>query len=155
MLVKEHMRNQIVTISDDATFRDALKTMISNKTNGLIVIDKNNAPVGAIDSFHLINHMTPQYLRENPDLAQYEPEGVFHKSVSAALHIPVIDMMEKFNGVCVREDDRFIKVATLASKYNFRYIPVMNADDKLAGLVSRTDIKRAMASIVHMHDDPN
>ncbi len=154
MLVKDHLRKNIVTIQQDATFRDALEIMVTKKTNGLIVIDNDSHPVGIIDSFLLIRNMIPPYLRENPNLAQFEPEGVFYKAVSASLNKPVIEMMDDLHGVCVKENDPLILAATLASKHGFRYIPVENKNCELIGLVSRTDVKRAMAQLVNIKDDP-
>lgn len=155
MLVSDFIRRNIHTISDQADFRQALETMVKHKTNGLIVVDEQEKPVGVIDSFHLIKAIIPTYLRDNPNLAQYEPDGVLHRSVSASLNKKVVDMMESLNGICVHEDDRFIKAATLASKHNIRYIPVVTKDEKLVGLVSRTDIKRAMASLLNIKDEDN
>ncbi|MFH1426728.1 MAG: CBS domain-containing protein [Candidatus Kerfeldbacteria bacterium] len=154
MLVSEHIRRNVYTISPSADFREALEAMIEHKTNGLIVVDKDNKPLGAIDSFMLIKNMVPSYLLENPDLARFEPDGVFYKALSKSLHKKVKDMMVDLNGISVKEDDRMIIAAALASKHDFRYIPVVDEKGELAGLVSRTDIKRAMASLVSIKDDP-
>ncbi|MFC1598375.1 HPP family protein [Patescibacteria group bacterium] len=155
MLVKEHIRKNIITISQDKTFREALVSMVENKTNGMIVIDDDGKPVGTIDSFTLIQNMTPSYLQEHPELAQYEPEGVFYKALSRSLNKKVADMMVDLHGVQVKEDDPMILAATLASKYDFRYIPVLDKEEKLVGLVSRTDIKRAMAELIDIKDSSN
>lgn len=152
MLVKEHIRRNVHTISPSADFRDALETMVEKKANGLIVVDKKNKPVGAIDSFMLIQHVVPAYLLDNPELALYEPEGVFCKALSKSLHKKVKDMMVDLKGVAVKEDSKMITAAALATKHDFRYIPVVDDDGVLVGLVSRTDIKRAMAEIVNIRD---
>ncbi|PIW37149.1 MAG: hypothetical protein COW24_01665 [Candidatus Kerfeldbacteria bacterium CG15_BIG_FIL_POST_REV_8_21_14_020_45_12] len=154
MLVKDHIRRNIITLPDTADFRQALETMVEHKTNGLIVVDSEMKPVGAIDSFLLIRTMVPDYLRLDPSLAQFEPEGVFYKLVSSALNKPVKEIMQELHGVRVKENDPMILAATLAAKHSYRYIPVCDDDDKLVGLVSRTDIKRAMAELLNINDTP-
>lgn len=156
MQIQEHIRRNIITINQDATFRDALRTMIEKKTNGLIVVDSNNRPVGTIDSFNLIQHAIPAHLQDDPTLAQLATEEVFHKAVSDSLSMKVKDMMEATEGICVHEDDHMIYAATLASKHNFRYIPVVECKgENIVGLVSRTDIKRAMADLIGVVDENN
>lgn len=154
MKVKDHIRRSIITIQKDATFREALETMVRNKTNGLVVIDSNNHVVGTIDSFNLIDQMVPQYLADDPSLAQLATDNVFHKAVSEALNKTVGEMMEHTKDICVHEDDSMVYAATLASKHNFRYIPVIDDNcDEVIGLISRTDIKRAMAELLGISDN--
>lgn len=154
MQIKEHIRRNIITINEDATFRDALKMMIEKKTNGLIVVDAKDRPVGTIDSFNLIQHAIPPHLQDDPTLARLAAEEVFHKAVSDSLAMKVKDIMEPTEGICVHEDDHMIYAATLASKHSFRYIPVVECKgDKIIGLVSRTDIKRAMADLIGVVDE--
>lgn len=152
MQVKDHIRRSVITIHPEQTFREALDTMVQNKTNGLIVVDDVNHPVGTIDSFNLIKSMTPSYLHDDPTLAQFSPEDLFHKAVSQALNLKVGDIMDPLQGVSVTEDDPMMLAATLASKHNVRYVPVVEKDGSLAGLVSRTDIKRAMADLLNLKD---
>ncbi|MDP3970338.1 MAG: CBS domain-containing protein [bacterium] len=153
MLVQDHIRRHIITISQNATFREALTIMINNKTNGLIVVDNKNKPVGYIDSFSLVQESIPAYLKDNVTLAQFEPAGVFKKAIEKVDHHKVRDMMEDLHGVQIKEDDPIILAAALASKNNLRYIPVVDDDGYLVGLVSRTDVKRAMAELLGIKDD--
>lgn len=154
MKVRDHIRRNVITITHDATFREALETMVQQKTNGLIVVDDQNKAIGTIDSFNLIDQMVPDYLSDDPSLAQFATENVFHKAVSEALNRQVHEMMESTGDICVHEDDSMVYAATLASKHDFRYIPVIDDTcDELVGLVSRTDIKRAMAELLGIKDN--
>lgn len=153
MLIKDHIRRHVFTIHEGADFREALEAMIGHKTNGLIVVDDDGRPVGIIDSFLLINQIIPPYLHDDPMLATFEPEGVFYKEVSEHLHDKIKDIMKDLKGVEVKEEDPIILAATLASKHDFRYIPVVDDDHHLLGLVSRTDIKRAMAELLGIKDE--
>lgn len=155
MQVKDHFRKNIHTISQDQTFRGALEKMLSVKTNGLIVIDSKGDPVGTVDSFILIKEAIPPYLSDNTNLAQYEPDDVLYKALSKVLNTKISKIMESLNGVRLQDTDSVIYAAALASKYDFRYIPVMNSSNKLIGLMSRTDVKRAMGEILGIKDDDN
>lgn len=156
MKIQDHLRKRINRVHKDDTFRDVLKTMIEQKTNGLVVVDDDDHPIGTIDSFHLIQEATPPYLRDNPNLATFAAEDSFHTRVSESLAKPVSEMMQPFDEAhCVHPEDPIVLAATLASKHGIRYIPVIDDDGKLIGLVTRTDIKRAMATLLDIHDDPN
>lgn len=154
MKVQDYIRRNVITIAHDATFREALETMVQKKTNGLIVLNDSGKAIGTIDSFNLIDQMVPDYLSDDPSLAQFATENVFHKAVSEILSKAVSEMMEYTGDICVHEDDSMVYAATLASKHNFRYIPVIADDcDELVGLISRTDIKRAMAALLGIDDN--
>lgn len=156
MKVQDHIRTKISTIHKDATFRDALEKMIEKKTNGLVVVDDEDHPVGIIDSFHLILESTPHYLQEDPSLAEFASSEVFHKEVSSAVNKKVSEMMQTCSeSKSVHLEDPMILAATLASKHGVRYIPVIDDNNHIVGLVTRTDIKRAMASLLNIQDDPN
>lgn len=156
MLVNEHLklREDLITIDKNATFREALSLMVQQKTNGLVVLNKRGKVVGTIDSFNLIQAMVPSYLQEDASLAALASDEVFQKGVNQSLEKPVKQMMEKVGDAYVRESDNMILAAAIAAKYNARYIPVFKDDsDEIAGVVSRTDIKRAMADILQIHDE--
>lgn len=154
MKVEQFIRHDVPTIAPDATFQDALAMMIEEKTNGLVVVDEENRPLGTIDSFDLIHAAVPGYLRHNTNLAQFAAEGVFHAAVTKSLEQKVVDLMEDLDGkIMVQPQDPMIFAATLASRHNTRYVPVVDEKGGLIGLVSRTGIKRAMAELLSMEDD--
>lgn len=149
MHLKQFIKTSYVTIKPDATFKEALETMIANKTNGLVVIGEDGKPVGTIDSFHLINGMMPSYLQNDPMLARFESDDVVYKAVEEVWDKKVSEMMQAIEGIQVHENDSFIYAAALASKHGIRYIPVMDEkEETLLGIISRTQIKRGMAKIL-------
>lgn len=155
MELKNYIKTKFYTISPQATFKQALETMIANKTNGLIVMDNQGKPVGTIDSFNLINNITPEYLQDDPSLAKFETDEVVYKAIEQVWDRSVEDMMQTLNGVCVHDDDPFILAAALASKHGIRYIPVMDKDEHhITGIITRTEIKRGIAKIMHIEETP-
>lgn len=150
MKIKEYMRNTFFTIFEHATVQDALQMMNNNKTNGLVVIDTQGKPMGTIDSYNLIDAMTPKYLSNNPHLAQLMQDDNFYAMVSEILSLEVINLMEPSNDIYIQEEDSLMYAAALTVRYHFRYIPVMDAKQNLAGLMSRTEIRKAMGDIIRV-----
>jgi predicted transcriptional regulator len=153
MFIRDCIKRDFITIKQTASFRDAIATMIQNKTNGLIVVDDTGHEIGVLDSFHLINTMIPSYLKDDPTLAKFEDESVFAKAVESVLTVSVASMMQPLHGICVHEDDQFMLAATLSSKHGTRYIPVHDDQENLVGIITRTQIKRGMAKILGIEDD--
>ncbi len=46
--VRDYMSTDVVTISKDATMRDAIEKMLENNIHGLMVVDSGEKPVGIV-----------------------------------------------------------------------------------------------------------
>lgn len=154
MLIQEYMRTNVVTIARSATFRDALERLLDHKTNGMIVVqsEEDPTPVGVVSSFHLVKAAVPAHLHERADLAQFAGGDQFKEWVRQVESWPLSDVMQPVpHDWWLHEDDTIEKAAALSAQEDLMYVPVVNrSNHALIGLVSRTDMKKAMAhSIGH------
>ncbi len=152
MQVKECMRTDICTLALDATFRDALESMLKQKTNGAVIIQSQEdpVPVGILSSLDLVREAVPPYLREKTGLADFAAPDQFAEWIAEIETRPISDMMQKIShDRLLHETDSMEKAATLSAQDDLMYIPVVRRPEhRLVGLVSRTELKKAMAYAV-------
>lgn len=143
MWVKEYMCDWVDTISEDKTIKEAVEQMVENKTNSLIVVDEEYKPIGLVSSRSLIRAVVPAYLKDDPSYSKYGAEGTFDRYANASKDIKVKEVMfSEFHNLT--EDDTMIEAAAYASESSRRAIPVVNSEEKLIGVITRTCIKLAL-----------
>ena len=56
--------------------------------------------------------------------------------------------------ITVRFDETVTKIATVFKEHSFHHIPIVNADDCIEGIISRTDFERIKSGMTHfrVHD---
>lgn len=143
MWVKNYMCNWVNTISPDKNLSDAVAQMVEKKTNSLIVVDADNKPVGIISSYSLIQTVVPEYLKEDPLYSQFGAEGTFDKYVVENKEKKVEEIMTRnFHALSV--EDAMIEAASFSTEGVIRILPVVDAEGKLVGAITRTCIKNAL-----------
>lgn len=152
VLVKEYMCGWVNKIEKDATLGEALKRMVDEKTNSLVVVDKKNRPKGTISSHLIIKEIVPDYLKDSEITAQFGAHGTLAKHANLKKDLKVKDFMYK-NFHCLDPDDAMIEAATYATKGARRILPVVNKEGELIGAITRTAIKIAMYNAIHDGDE--
>jgi len=145
-------KDVVSTISVNATFEEAARIMIEEKRNGLVVLDDEEKVTGMLSSLHLIKYIVPDYLEEDKHLAAFEATDVFAKRVHEIKDDPITQFMNP-DYHAVKAEDSLMEAATLMSEWNTRHLPVVNGDNELVGYITRTDVKRAIAQILHIKRD--
>lgn len=141
----------VSTISVDATFEDAAKIMIEKKRNGLVVLDKDKKVIGMLSSLHLIKFIVPDYLEDDKHLAAFEATDVFAKRVHEIKNEPIVKFMNH-NYHAVKAEESLMEAANLMSEWNTRHLPVVDDQNMLVGYITRTDVKKAIAQILHIKE---
>lgn len=144
MLIKDIINKNVTTISPNNTLYDAVKTAMEKGTNGMIVVDKDNKVVGMVTSNSLIKAVIPDYLKTNAKLASFTASGLFVKACEQAKEKKVKDFMKK-NILSVTEDMKIIEVAATVIQPDFTRLPVVDKRGKLIGIITRTQIRWAIA----------
>ena len=152
MLVKDYMYTKFHTATADETVATALKRMVEDKTNSLIVVDDQFRPIGVISSQILIKEAVPSYLKDDPSYSQFGPEGMLSQSVQVIAKKTVRDFMyTDFHSL--KEDDAVIEAATYSIDAYRRVLPVVDMTGRLVGAVTRTVIKNAMYEALFPDDE--
>ena len=148
MLVKDYMFTEVCTASPDQTIAEAIKKMVENNTNSLIVVDEDNKPVGTISSYTLNRDVVPSYLKDDPIFSQYGAEGTFDKYAEKFKDHKIGDLMHTdFHKIS--EKDAMIEAASYSIEAARRILPVVNKEGKLIGAITRTCIKNALYNAIY------
>jgi len=120
LTARDIMTEELVTIRPTATVREAVDMLLSREISGLPVVDEGDRLVGIITEFAL---MAVAYDNKVLD------EPVSQHMTSELLTVDVKDSVRKVADMCV--------------VHRVRRVPVLK-DGRLAGLVARRDVLRAM-----------
>lgn len=148
-LVKDYMKHKVVSLSPDQSVKEAIAAMMEHKTNGLVVVDKNQKVVGILSSWDIIAYLVPDYLEEDKHLASFESGDVFEERIKAVAKDPVSTFMSKHVHT-INPTDSLMEASTLLSEFHIRQLPVVDDAGVLIGYLNRTDIKRAIGEILNI-----
>ncbi|MFH1661630.1 MAG: CBS domain-containing protein [Candidatus Falkowbacteria bacterium] len=154
MWVKDYMFNKISTVSKDVNIKEAVKEMVDEKTNSLIVVDKNLKPIGILSSYTLIRNVVPAYLKDDPIFSNFGAEGTFDRYAEKMKNKKVKDIMHTDFHILSKEDT-MIEAASYSIKASRRILPVVCKDGKLIGAITRTCIKNALYNALYKDNQIN
>ena len=139
------MTSQIVTAMPQTTVQDAAKLMINNRISGLPVVDEDRRLVGVITEGDLLRRAETGTERQRSGWSEwFSPNsrlaGEYIKSHARRL----ADIMTR-DVVSVGQLATLGEIADLMEARSIKRVPVLH-DGKLAGIVSRADLLRVLAS---------
>lgn len=143
MWVKDYMSRNFYAVSPDETIFEAVKSMVSKKTNSAVVVDGKNNPIGILSSYTLVKAVVPAYLKDDPIYSVYGAEGTFEKYAKKIKNKKVKDIMYTEFHV-LKEGNAMIEAASFAVEASRRILPVVNDENKVIGIINRTSIKNAL-----------
>lgn len=120
MLAKNIMTRDVITVSPAASVKALAKMLVQNQISGAPVVDKKGKILGVVSEADIV-----------------AKKG---KEVKAIMSKKVI---------AVTEDTSVEDIAELMTTHKIQRVPVMRGE-KLAGIVSRSDIVGAVASGKHI-----
>ncbi len=154
MWVKDYMYTQVHTTTPETTVAEALLYMHQNKTNSLIVVDKNKKPIGIISSQILIRAMVPEYLKNDPMYSQFGPEGTMEESIKK-IKDKTLDSLMYTEFHTLKTNDAIIEAASYSVDSYRRILPVVDEEGILIGAITRTCIKNAMHDALYQNKNTN
>jgi len=138
-----------VIISESDTFADALKAMITQQTNTLLVIGQDEALCGEVTVADLLDAVVPDTLDGNEVMSHFSSDEAFVASIEVAREIPVMEFMSRDYSPLTQEDDLMSIVATAIAQQRAR-IPVVDADGRPVGIISRQGLKRILGKFMDL-----
>ena len=144
MLISELYRDHAITINEDVTVSEALETLIAKKVNGLIVIDESERVTGVLALQDIAAKTIPRQFKYNVQMAaaMYR-KGFFSDMCAEIKDLPVKKIMRK-NFTIVSLQDNIMTVTADFLKNDLYIVPVISKG-KLVGVVTRSEIKKALA----------
>jgi CBS domain-containing protein len=153
------MTTPVVTATPDMTIHDAARLFVDNHISGMPVVDENQKVIGIVsqgDLLHRVENGTGhgrrrwwlEFLLSSPreQAARYVKE-----------HGHVVGDVMCNQVISISEDMPLAQIADLMEHRHLKRVPVLK-DGKLVGIVSRSNLIRALASVVPAvdaisHDD--
>ena len=136
--VKDFMSKKIITCRKLDSLELALSLINQNNISRLVVTDHKGLPIGLLTTNTLLTHsdyFTKGHTRSRDYLLPLDKEVV------------VKDLLEE-NLVTIGEAEDLAKAASLMIKYKISGIPVIDSNQNLVGLVSKSDIVKAFSDVI-------
>ena len=142
---------EAVTISEEASFSDAIRMMISQQTNTLLVTNEDGELVGEVSVSDLLDAIVPDYLDGDSIAANFATEEMFEEAVRDASEKQVqFFMAHDFSAIEL--EDGLMSVAATAIAHQRARIPVIDDQGKPVGIISRQGLKHILAKFLGIED---
>jgi CBS domain-containing protein len=147
--VEGYMTKDVLTITPDEPIHMVLLLMINSKVSRIVVV-RDEKPVGIVTGRDLLPvsalFMTAAYAvywRTREDLIALRKEQKFLPS--GIKNIFLAREIMKHNPITVTRDSDLTEAAQIMSNNRISGLPVVNSVDNLVGIVTKTDITKALA----------
>ena len=135
MLVQEWMTRDVITVSPETSMMKASRLMKDKKIRRLPVVDEAMRVVGIVSD------------RDVKDASPSKATTLdMHELYYLLSELKVKDIMTK-NPVCAKENDSVEGVALSMTEKRFGGMPVVDADNKVVGIITDSDIFKVLVSI--------
>jgi CBS domain-containing protein len=147
MLAKDVMTSDVIVVTKETTVTEVARLLVEHKVSGLPVVDEERRVLGMVSEGDLIYQdkklHTPAFLEilggviylENPQRVASDLQKMTAAKVAEIMTSKVYS---------VKEDSPIEDIATIMVERQVNRVPVVDADGKLAGIVSRQDLVKAM-----------
>lgn len=131
------------TILADRSVKDALKKMVQEDCNSICVLSETGDLLGIISIQDIAGATVPAEFQENVNISEaLHKEGFFEEMCRSLEDKPVTELMRSTYMAVSPETN--IMTITADFLHNDLYnVPVMK-DDKLVGVITRSDIRNAL-----------
>lgn len=141
MNIEKFMKKNVISISTNATIRDAAAVFINKRVGILPVVDGKGKPVGVVRLSYLISLELPDFLNLMEDFDFVHDFGAIEsmQPSSELLSRPVTTIMHPIE--TIDKDCGLMRVYAIMLKDEIFDLPVTNEKGELVGIVSRVDIE--------------
>lgn len=151
MLVEEIYCKTPYTISPDKTIKEAMETLVKDDSNGLIVVDGEKV-VGVLAVQDIAGATLPKEFKDNVNLAHAMfKSGMFSEVCQELSQKKVKDIMRK-DYLTVELDTNIFSVMSDFLVNDLYIVPVLK-NNKLIGVITRNDIRNAIAQKMDVKTD--
>ncbi len=144
MLIKDFYHRLPHTIRPEEKIGKALQHLLDQEHNGFIVVDKQKRVLGILSIQDIAAAAIPEEFRQNVGMAKaMYRKGYFHEACKELSHQLVKDVMRK-KFISVTLTDNIMAIIADFLENDLYVVPVIE-DKKLIGVVTRTEVKMALA----------
>lgn len=139
MKIFEIMTRDVRTLLSDAPALEAIQDLFKQEISGLPVIDASGKVVGMFTEKDILKTILPSYVMQVGRFVYENSPKTIKCRVAKLPEYKVIDLMRR-DVVKVSEETPVCEVAHIMLTQNVRRVPVVDKNDKLVGIVSRSDV---------------
>jgi predicted transcriptional regulator len=139
-----------IVVNPQTPLNEAIKILAENRISGLPVIDANGKLVGVISETDLMWQETgvtpPAYIMLLDSVIYLENPAKHERELHKALGQTVGEVMTEKDLFTIKPDRSVREAAQMMHKHKVHRLPVLDAAEKIIGIVTRGDIIRFMAA---------
>ena len=146
MIVRDCMKHRVYSVHPDATIAAAAALMSHHRIGTLPVIDQEHRLVGMLRLENLLALVMPDFVKlvEHFEFAHTFGPLEHKKPDPEMLQQSVAKIMEE--PISITEDSGVLRAAAMLHFRDLRDLPIVDANDRLVGLVSHVDLGVAVMS---------
>lgn len=146
MELKEILKEAVI-VSENASFQEALDTMLAKHTNTLLVTNDEGVLTGEVSVSDLFDGIIPMDFDGDDVLTYLKDEGKFAEVARGAAETPVFDFMST-DFSSVHPDGSIMEVAAVAVAHQRARIPVVDHENRPVGIISRQGLKQILGKFL-------
>lgn len=144
MLIADIYHPHPQTIYEKTTVVNALKELIRDEVNGLIVLNDAKKVVGVLSLQDIAAATVPRQFRKNIGMAAAMYRKGFFSEMCESIKDKMVKDIMRHDFTAVTLEDNIMTVTADFLKNDLYIVPVIE-NKKLLGVVTRTEIKAALA----------
>jgi CBS-domain-containing membrane protein len=143
--VKDIYRKSVVVISQDLTLKEALQMMVEKSFNALVVVDGHNNLKGILSTQDIASATIPSEMQYNVSLAQAMFKPGFFEEMCQDIGKRKVKEVMRTNYVTAQAETNIMEVVADFLNHDLYIVPVLDEKGNITGIVTRTEIKKALA----------
>ena len=150
MKARDHMTRDVITVGRASNIAEIASLLKKHGISGVPVVDAEGHLLGVVTYEELINVFLPHYLSMFDELAFLDDLGVIEAQTLAEIE-PSLFLAEDVmvsNPVTVKPDASIMKAAALLVNKKLVFLPVVDEDGKVVGVLNRGDVSCAFTGTV-------
>jgi CBS domain-containing protein len=149
MKAREYMSSDVISVGRAANMAEIVAVLNKQGVSGVPVVDEEGRLLGVVTHEELINVFMPHYLLMFDDLAFLDDLGAIETQTMAEIE-PSLFLAEDVmvaEPVTVKPETSIMKAAALLLNKRLVFLPVVDSDGKVVGILNRGDVSRAFTGV--------
>ncbi|MBD3347796.1 MAG: CBS domain-containing protein [Candidatus Eisenbacteria bacterium] len=148
MKARDYMSGDVVSVGRAANMAEIVDVLNKHKISGVPVVDGEERLLGVVTHEELINIFIPHYFSMFDDLAFLDDLESIETQTMSQIE-PTLFLAEDLmvaDPVTVGPDTSIMKAAALLLNKRLVFLPVVDRDGKVVGILNRGDVSRAFTT---------
>ncbi|MCH0541614.1 CBS domain-containing protein [Streptomyces sp. MUM 203J] len=141
-IVGEVMTDEVVRACPDTSFKELARLLTAHRISGLPVVDDDDKVVGVLSQTDLVRRQAGRRRRPSAVAGVQGPWSRPPRRHPRLPHAPTAGALMSSPAVTVHPEQRVVDAARIMERRRVDRLPVVDAEDRLIGIVTRRDLLR-------------